>query len=364
MKKNIGILTWHKTINHGAILQAYALQEVLKTYGFNVVVLDYNREAKRYNYTKIDRIKAIFKKLNINKIKIKMNQHQFLNIKNQKFETFKNKYLCLGKVYNDESNNIDIAVIGSDMVFDFFEGYNPFMYGKDVKAQKIISYAACFGYTTINSFENYEHRDEIVSLISKMDAISYRDDNTGEILNKCCHVSGTKVIDPVLLYGFSLEKEKWNVHNWNNKNYILIYSYDYNMNKSKEVKSIKRFAEENGLKIISVGYNHPWCDEVINADPCEFVEIFNNATYVVTDTFHGTIFSLIFGKQFCVTIRNNAFKVLDILKDLNINPQLGIGIYDKLAELKNNPLDYSKINLLIEKYRKKSIKFLKDNLNN
>ncbi len=364
MKKSIGILTWHKTINHGAILQAYALQELLKSYGYSVIELDYDRETKKYNYTKIDRIKTVFKKLNINKIKIKMNQHVFLKIKKEKFDSFRKKYLNVGKYYYDDSNNIDVAIIGSDMVFDFFEGYNPFMYGKDVKANRIISYAACFGYTTIDSFKNYNKKDEIIALLNSMHAISYRDDNTGEILNKCCGVNGKKVIDPVLLYGFPQEKEKWNHNKWNKVKYILIYSYSYNMNSYSEVKKIKLFAKENNLKIISVGYDHPWCDEIVNADPCEFVELFSNATYIVTDTFHGTIFSLIFNKQFSVTIRDNAFKVLDILNDLNINPKLDMNIYEKLNDLKMKPLDYSKINCLIEKYRKDSLSFLKENIEN
>ena len=268
----------------------------------------------------------------------------------------------VGKIYNDGNNDIDIAVIGSDMVFDFFEGYNPFMYGKDVNAKRIISYAACFGYTTVDSFEAYENKEEIISLLKDMNAISYRDDNTGIILKECCGINGMKVIDPVLLYGFSKEKIMWNKHGWDKQKYILIYSYSYNMNKTKEIRDIKKFAKENNLKIISVGYDHPWCDEVVNADPCEFVELFNNATYVVTDTFHGTIFSLILNKQFCVIIRNNAFKILDILKDLDIDPMMNNNIYDKLIYIKNKNLDYKKINFKIEKLKLKSTKYLEDNI--
>ena len=195
-----------------------------------------------------------------------------------------------------------------------------------------------------------------------MDAISYRDDNTGKILKECCGINGMKAIDPVLLYGFSKEKNMWNKHRWDKQKYILIYSYSYNMNNTKEVRDIKKFAKENNLKIISVGYDHPWCDEVVNADPCEFVELFNNASYVVTDTFHGTIFSLALNKQFCVTIRNNAFKVLDILKDLDIDPKLNAKIYDKLIYLTNKHLNYNDINLKIEELRLKSIKYLEDNI--
>ena len=88
--KNIGILTWHKTVNHGAVLQAYALQEVLKSKGMNVIELDYYRDTKKYNYTKIDRIKTIFKNLNLNKIKI--NQH-LLYTKIHYYTLFFHKFL-------------------------------------------------------------------------------------------------------------------------------------------------------------------------------------------------------------------------------------------------------------------------------
>ena len=358
MSKKIGILTWYKVINHGAILQAFALQETMKSLGCNVIELDYNRNYKIYNYTKLDRIISAFKKLNLNKIKIKLHIKKWNNEKKEKFEEFKKNKLNIGKMYNDSSNDIDIAIIGSDMVFDFYEGYNPFMYGKDVKAKHVCSYAASIGYTTKSLFENFENKDEIIELLLKMDKISYRDDNTGKILEECCRIKGTKVIDPVLLYGFNEERIKWDKNGWKNEKYILIYSYDYNMNKREEVKSIKRFAKENNLKIISVGYYHPWCDKIVNADPCEFIELFNNAQYIVTDTFHGTVFSLTFGKQFCVKVRNNSFKVIDLLNDLKINSESNENIYDKLQKLKKQPLNYDNINQEILKLREKSKNYL------
>ncbi len=358
----VGILTWDKAINHGAILQAYALQKVLEELGCKVVLLDYERCEKIYKLGLIGRLKLMKKNLNYYKFLIKINQKRFLKEKGKKFNCFRKKEFLLGKSYNNPSNNLDLTVIGSDMVFDFYEGYNPFMYGKDVKSKRIISYAASFGYTTIDLFNNFENKNEIINLLKKLDAISYRDSNTGDILKKCCGVDGIKVIDPVLLYSFKKEKKEWKRGNWGDKKYIAIYSYDYNMNNKKEVNEIIKFARENKLKIISVGYNHPWCDYVVNADPYEFLDIINNASYVITDTYHGTLFSIVLNKQFCVKVRDNSFKILDVLNDLEINPYLEKSLYEKLNSIKSNPLDYTKVNNKLNDLRKKSLNYLEENI--
>ena len=110
------------------------------------------------------------------------------------------------------------------------------------------------------------------------------------------------------MYGFEKEKKAWDTNKWlSQKAYVLIYAYHGFMNSKQEVNAIKSFAKKNGLRIISCGYYHSWCDENVNADPKEFLEMFIHASYIITDTFHGTVFSIINKKRFVSIIRDNSF---------------------------------------------------------
>lgn len=352
----IGILTWHKECNHGAVLQAYASQEVLKKLGADPVMLDYiaNGDNNMDNALK-KRLKRVIKRLKPNALKVRMMLPKWNDVKVKKFADFRAEMCALGDMYSAEKG-LDKVLIGSDMVFDFYEGYNPFMYGKNVNCDYIFAYAACFGYTTDELFETYEHKDEIIAYIKKMKALSYRDDNTGHLLRKYCgENNAVKTIDPVMLYGFKEERHLWSKHN-NRTPYMVIYSYTYNMDAPNEIRTIKRFAKNKGLKIISVGYIHTWCDEIVNASPMEFIDLFENANYIVTDTFHGTVFSLTFSKQFAVVVRNNAFKVVDVLNSVGLKSKVEKSLEEQFKE----GVDYRYVESNIESLRKESFEYLKN----
>lgn len=358
---DIGLLTWYKSLNHGAVLQAYASQKFLEEHGYSCVLLDYNRNVKIME-TSSDKLKRRMSYFNLNHLSMKLKLKKWNKDKKEQFSTFIKEHLKTGKMYF-EYDNIKNVMIGSDMVFDFYEGYNPFMYGKDISSNNIFSYAACFGYTTEELFENFKNKNEIIELINKMSGIGYRDNNTYNILkNKCNITSATKNIDPVLLYGFEKEKKEWNQNGWNKEKYILIYSYQSNLNKRNEISEIKKFAKRNNLKTVSVGYFHAWCDENVNADPKEFVELFSNAMYVITDTFHGLVFSIIMNKQFSLIVRNNSFKVLDLLNDLNIAYDVNESVEKRLDDMIKSKINYDEINSILLNLRNKSSNYILNQL--
>lgn len=263
----IGILTWSKIINHGAVLQAYASQQTLLALGCAPVMLDYDGNRNGQQKTLIYRLKHLGNKLSYSSLKTRSQLKKWNAHKRLLFEMFRNEKILSGRNYREELG-MDAVFIGSDMVFDFFEGYNPFMYGKGVNAPYVFSYAACFGYVTVNMFNSYENKDEIIHYVTRLNGVGYRDDNTYEVLSKCCSIkSAQKNIDPVLLYGFKEEAKLWDTGKWKNRNYILIYSYTFNMDSRTEIKAIRKLAQQHNLEIISVGYIHNWCDESINAGP-------------------------------------------------------------------------------------------------
>lgn len=358
----IGILTWSKVVNHGAVLQAYASQQTLLSLGHTPVMLDYQENKNGMHRSFVNRLKNLNNRLSFNALKTHIRLPEWDAEKTSAFTTFRDSNMFFGSNYT-VAQNLNAVMIGSDMVFDFFEGYNPFMYGKDVNAPYLFSYAACFGCANERMFLNFAQKDEIIHYIGKLNGIGYRDDNTYELLTKCCGIDhAVKNIDPVLLYGFSEEAINWDTGKWKNRKYVLVYAYTYNMDKKEEISAIKALSRAYHMEIISVGYMHNWCDESINADPKEFVELFRNASFVVTDTFHGTVFSLIFGKQFCSIVRNNAFKVVDLLNEFGLEYLLDTPPVQRISCLPSHPIDYKKVNARLNNLRKYSIEYIQDQI--
>ena len=358
----VGILTWHKAINHGAVLQTYASCQIIKELGYQPIVLDYDWDLYEKNNS-YERILRRIKKLSVTNIVNHIKVKRLRSEKKDNFAMFLNQYMPIGNKYDCEGN-LGAVYIGSDMVFDITEGYNPFMYGKNVAAPYIFSYAASFGYTKLENLQKSEHYTEIVSELSNLKNIGYRDANTKYL---CTELGLTNVaienIDPVLTYGFEKELEDWDTGKWRQQKYLVIYSYDSTMNDKNIVRQIRDFAREKGLKVISCGYYHDWCDECIPASPKEFVEIFKHAKYVITDTFHGTVFSLIFHKRFSTIVLKNGFKVKHLLNQVGLESRI-ITNDHSLKQILNNEVDYNRYNEWIMMERKKSKDYIFKNLKN
>ena len=274
--------------------------------------------------------------------------------KSLNFHSFTKEYLNIGSLYNDESD-LKAVYVGSDMVFDIWEGYNPYMYGKGICSPYIFSYAASFGYTTTKLIQESGHGDEIVSYLSTFKEIGYRDQNTCGICKELgLTVPMTETIDPVLCYGFEKEVNEWDTGNWRNKKYILIYAYDSTMNDKETVDVIRRYAKEAGLLVVSCGYYHDWCDICVPASPTEFLEMFKHAKYIVTDTFHGTVFSLILHKQFASIIRNNGFKIEYLLKSSSMESRIARTPVDTMT-VATSSVSYDLFDYWLQNERKASL---------
>ena len=107
----------------------------------------------------------------------------------------------------------------------------------------------------------------------------------------------------MILYGYQKEQDYFVPKNAGK--YIVIYSYDKNLNYKEDIKAIKTFAKKNGLKIYSCGYHHKWCDKNINCDPYKLLGYFKNSAFIITNTFHGAVISLITNSQMIVKLTNN-----------------------------------------------------------
>lgn len=357
-KKTVGILTYYDVHNHGAVLQANALKAVLTNLGCDCSFLRFSRnydfisdEQKKKYRIGLDSI-LFFIKYAINR---GLSNILFNIIKNIRLNKYRKQNFSFFGSYIDY--NGEYVVIGSDEVFSTEIGINHFFYGHGISTYKIISYAASFGPTDFDSLKKHNLINLIASGLKNMNAVSVRDRNSFEIINKL-GVCSEIVCDPVILYGYEKEQNEFIP---SIDNYIVIYSYDKNMNDMDEVLPIKLFAKNKGFKILSVGYYHKWSDKNINATPEQLLGYVKSARLVITDTFHGTVLSIICNTNFIVKLRGNSNKLGFLLEEYNLTNRT-TNNFENINDLFNNPIDYSKVNKIISDKREKSLNFLKSNL--
>ena len=260
-----------------------------------------------------------------------------------------------------ENIPVDVLVVGSDEVFNCLQtnpavGYSKQLFGEYLQANKVVSYAASAGFTTVEGLEKYGIRDEVSDMLKEnFDCISVRDDNTFDLVKTLTGITPDIHLDPVLVGDFSskiIEKHDLD-------KYVVVYSYEERMSgRTDEAEAIQRFAHERGLKTVSIGNFQKWTDLKIEASPFELLGYIKNADYVVTDTFHGTIFSIILRKQFATIIReSNKQKLSALLKRFSLdNRQLR-----ELSELEGilvDPIDFSRADFVRRFEKRKTVDYL------
>lgn len=356
----IGILTWYKALNHGAVLQAYASQMVLQGLGYECGMLNYEREVKSQQSI----VTILKKKIRSTfpwEYSYRKNIKSLEKEKRKQFDRFIDDHLNIFGKY--ENTRVDVAIIGSDMVFSLGQGYNPYMFGKGLLTDRLISYAASSGGYKIDLAKKMGVVNEISDQLKIFNAIGCRDSVTEEFVKSISGRTDTiRNIDPVLLYGFENELSSWDTKKWcQHSPYILLYSYTGNMDSKEEIEEIRRFANKQKLSVVSCGYYHPWCDENINASPREFLEMVKESKYIVTDTFHGTVFSIITRKSFASIIRGNGFKLRELLCESGLSDRIADSTKE-IADILEKDTDYRLFDTWYGLNRDKSLSFLKENI--
>lgn len=357
-KYKVGIITHYDVHNHGALLQLNALIRVLGKKGIEAKALRFD---KNYDFMGHD-MKSKYE------ISIRSAKHywKFLkergagsmnyNYKKRKtLNRFKEESGIIGDYYS-ESPQLDGVFIGSDEVFALHTGPTLVFFGYCLPTDNVVSYAGSFGPTSHEEIERLHAVDFVRGGLMSMKGITVRDHNSAEIVGKLTGKTPEIVVDPVLLYGYKEEISKLSPPPI--KNYLLIYAYDNRMNEQEEVEAIKKYAKSQGLKIVSAGFYHSWCDYNVDVDPIKLLAYFKYADIVVTDTFHGSVLSLITEAQFIAKSReSNHFKLLNLLKEYGADNRL-IEEWGKMDEKFQSDIDYSKVNIEIERRRDKSMEAL------
>ena len=343
----IGILTFHEGINHGAFFQAYATFSYLKEAGFDVEVINYKNkkhfflEYKAFFWTKHP--VNLYK--NIAKIFLFKKAHKKFKLTN--FST---------NIGDIDTSKYDVIVVGSDIVWDYewdFIGSDPVYFGHGLHAKKLVSYAPSIGKVDLSNVIP----EFVQEGLKKFDNISVRDESTALLVKNILGEDPEMVVDPAFIYDISGQE----IDHDEKVDYMLVYAYHL---RDKEIQSAISYARRHNLKLISIGYFNPWCDKnITNIGPFEWLGYFKNAKTVLTGTFHGTIFSIKYARNF-VTCAN-----------LHIKPKLKtilgkIGLTSRMiengdiAKVLNTEIDYSLVNkkliLLIGSSRKYLLKAIND----
>lgn len=269
----------------------------------------------------------------------------------RKIRAFMRNELQLDKPKADE--NYDWVVVGSDEVFNHARGLNLQLHGKIDQAERIISYAASCGSAC---FEDILPKDAgtVRAAMSRFQTISVRDKATEKYVASLYDGPLEKHLDPVLVGELGLQKRRPVPL----KKYLLVYAYGQRIRTKEEITAIQRYAKARRLKTVAMGGSQFWCDLYVPASPMRLMDYFFHADAVVTDTFHGAVFSIINHRPFAVIMRKtNQNKLNGLLADLHLSDRK-VEDPTRLEPVLDKVPDYEAVEMLLERERKKAYAYL------
>lgn len=323
----IGILTFHSVPNFGAALQAFALKTHLESLHHTAHVIDFKCAGNNDNF----RPEILKKHFSLSKNPLKRAGKSLLfqlyiqksyQKKCDRFAAFSQKHFDLLPYINDRFDGFDAIFCGSDQIWNpkITAGFQQPYFGADPDSGVIAaSYAASCG--DVNELSGSE-KSEFFNLLKRMRRISVREQSLCAFLKEE-GVPASCVLDPTFLLSDSDYIDKLSLQKTDGPKYLLQYS----LQKSDKLDQIAaQIAKEKGLKIVNVcGYIHPGPHEDRNFDagPVEFLQYLYNASYVLTNSFHGVALSLIFKKDFNALLPAvRKARIADLLAQLSLSDRI------------------------------------------
>ena len=355
----IGILTYHRSHNYGALLQAIALRKVLEDMGHQATFIDYWPAYHRHMYALFS-FSAMMEKRRIKPklryLKECLTKYSIRKERRQSFEGFIANYII--PYLSPMEGEYDLIVHGSDQIWrkqPEMHTYNPVYFGKnEFRARRKISYAASMGVLPEEQCDMIILKD----YLQKLDKISVREADLKRLVESLGYPC-EQHLDPTLL----LTGEEWTrlmdiQTSKSKKRYVLFYHL---MPNSFDIKGIEAFAEARGLELRTLHSKAAKRNserDITTADPKDFLSLIYHADFVFTSSFHGLAFSLLFGKQFYAAFKKNSGRAESLLEQLGIPsrllPSMGIIPMDDIL------VDYTAVSDRMKKLRSSSIQYLQD----
>lgn len=349
------IITFHCCPNYGAVLQTYGLYQYLKSIFQEVEVLDYRPSSlmNEYKYINTYSLGSIVVSI--------WSLFPFLK-KRMRFSAFlrhinmsRNTILCVNDIKQIDAK---YCFVGSDQIWnpEITHGFDKVYFGGIPHSDPffIISYGASLG----KGMFSQEEKIQLKQLLQGISAMSVRESSAKDMIEKDFKINADVVLDPTLLAGrFVFDKF---VINKQKEEYLFIYTLSQNPNEVVRPLA-QQIANEKRLRIIEIsgnrkGFNKVTHKVIYDAGPVEFLSILANAKYVVTDSFHGTAFSLLFHRQFLtIPHRTRGGRMISLLSI--------VGLEHRLAALDNvhqmdMPIDWTDVDKRLDSARKRSAEFI------
>ncbi len=370
-----GIMSMQRIYNYGSWLQSYALANVIEEVSSKrPCFVDY-KEGRPVSAKGKGFIKYAVRKGKICCAELVSSNSFFASLTLSehvkhvcKFKHIYQKEL-LGTIKRSYSSELDTLIIGSDEVFNCLQdnprvGFSPALFGADSSAKKTVSYAASFGNTTLEKLKKAGKDKEISDYLSKLDDISVRDENSRQTVKALCGRDAQLHLDPVLIYDFTKEINAPSKFSPIDEKYMIVYTYNGRLSQ-EECQAIRKYADSRALKVVGINGNYDILDKMVYDSPLNVLKWFNHAECIVSDTFHGTIFSVINGKPFATIVRKsengsygNHEKLYDLLCRLCLKERIANTPLEISAVL-DSPIDYTSAKQVIKEEKERTRAYLR-----
>lgn len=346
----VALVTVYYTENCGSVLQAYALMKTIQKLGYQVVLISTKNSYSGHS------LKRLIKNL-LQTIVRKDFSDIFPIIKKYQQYHLWIKSLPQMTIKQAKHSAISAYVFGSDTIWDIRSKYFLASYDVFWGTAFPLEYKVAYGASVANS-----SKKEILSLgyprkaLTDFQRISVRDGHSEQVVQSLSQQRIERVCDPTFL----LDKKEYRpfLKKVKEKNYMLVYLFDDL--EQEQVRQILQFAKKNHLMLISVGKKMSWCERHKESTLENFLSYYYQADYIISNTFHGTIFSLLFHKQFFI-LDFQKKKVEELLISLNLRQRL-VSDLKNLDVLAKEKIDNQQLETTFQKWKTESLSYLKKSL--
>lgn len=322
---SVGVVTFHRCINYGSYWQARCLVEGLQSRGVRAKLLDHDCPQVNLEEWRCSLQPKLPERSSRAELRLyKRKARRFFDAWNHLPRTD-----AFPLEAPENAGCFDAVVVGSDEVWNFRHPWyraKPIFFGAGLKTQRLISYAASFG--------NHDAEDGLdpawAEKLRRFDAISVRDANSLSLVREATGFDAELVLDPCLQWPDVARARPRR----SGQPYALIYGHGL---PGWLVRQVRRWADETGTRLVSLGYANDWADEQrIDEGPLEFAGWMAGAETVVTNFFHGCVFALLNGKPFVAAPSNYRFnKIRDLTAKLGaaeriVTAETTAGEFDRL----------------------------------
>lgn len=314
----VGLLTLDSRMyNYGGFLQEMALQDAIKSLGYECEIIDYDVSQEFNTFS----LKRGIKNFSFEKIKKKLIKEKTIPLsdyvsdlvekRKNVFDEYRADNLVLSrKMSSSDLSSVDLPyeqiVCGSDQIWNPDYNIPAFFLNFGRKGCRRVIYAASIGKDHLS-----RHQKKIYSkLLEFPDYISVREDSAQKLISNITETDVKLVLDPTLLHRQEYWMEKADDSSLNYRNYIFCYFLNLT---DEKVRAANDFAEKNNCEIIAIPYLHNEMEEYSEklngklfseVNPADFLNLIRNAEAIITDSFHAIVFSIIFQKDFWCFGRN------------------------------------------------------------